>query len=191
MGNLRTAVQQAGVRGGQLCPNSWQHLFIPWLTRQPPCDLSVRAVNVAGPCRFHPTACVKGHEMLKPITPPFGHFSPQQENRCFLSFFFNRFHDAMPIFKQSIKPYTLRGQINLQCIIRISLRWCVSLKMMSKWFHESFRLKPLSYTPSFFCICGDFHPFVHSTTKHDFPSQWKDGQLGWKGRLFHGATGAL
>lgn len=115
-----------------------------------------------------------------------------KKTAAFSLFFFNRFHDAMPIFKQSIKPYTLRGQINLQCIIRISLRWCVSPKMMSKWFHESFRPKPLLYTPSFFCICGDFHPFVHSTTKwHDFPSQRKDGQLGWKGRLFHGATGAL
>lgn len=95
--------------------------------------------------RFHLAACVKGHETLKLITPPFGHFSPQQENRSFL-IFFNSFHDAMPIFRQSIKHYATWRRINLQCIIRISLRWCVSLKIMAKWFHESFLLKPLTYT---------------------------------------------
>lgn len=34
-------------------------------------------------------------------------------------------------------------KINLQCIIIVSLRSCVSLKIAPKWFHESFR--PISY----------------------------------------------
>lgn len=94
-------------------------------------------------CRFYPAACVKGHERLKPVTGPFGHFSPQQENWSF-SFFY--YFPIMAIYEQSIKSFTSRKQINLQCIIIISLRGRVSTKMMSKWFHESFQLKSHVHT---------------------------------------------
>lgn len=52
----------------------------------------------------------------------------------------------MAISEQSVKSFTSRKQINLQCIIIISLRGRASTKMMSKWFHESFQLKSHVHT---------------------------------------------
>lgn len=120
-----------------------------WLTQQPPCDL--RRQCACCECAWHPAGFTpwRASKVTRCLNPSCRCLVISVHNKktaAFSFFLFDCFHDAMPIFKQSIKPYTSRGRINLQCIIRISLRWCVSLKMMSKLFHESFRLKPLTCT---------------------------------------------
>lgn len=82
-------------------------------------------------------------------------WSFQPTTRKLELFIFYRFPTVMAIYEQSIKSFTSRKQINLQCVIIISLRWRVSTKMMSKWFHESFQLKSHVHT----------HPVSNSRVK--------------------------